>query len=694
MTSDLPFTRRLAGSRRRPACLLSAALLAALWTAAPAARGAGSAPPTFHSIGPAGGSVTDLAAGSDGIVYAGAEHGALFRRPSPPARWQSIARDAVRFGVGAVSVDPFDPAVLYAGAGNRLYRSADRGDTWTELPLELPPQRSIRALAADPLTRDRIYVGTLESLHASDDAGQTWVSRPGSVDTHLLADPSVPDRAFSLAVSGLLRTENGGDSWEEVATTGGPVLRALAFLPATAEEPEALYIAWRENGAHVLFRSLNGGADWDRVSGLPVQPEVLAADPFDPEHLLLGSAGGEVWTSDDRGLTWTRSQGLAADGRSVIDLAADPTRPGVVYAGRSRDGGTHLSTDGGATWRWSEAGFRASDTTLAGFDPETARFYADVAGHGPHVRAVGSPDTGADGWRPLAGPFAPRYAHLLGVHPHRPRELFTAVWEPGAPAFYRSRNRGRSWEPIPTGGDYPGGGPEKLWFHPTLPDRLYVWEQVDGEGLYRSDDGGETFLFLMERGRHLAIAPDRPDLLYSAGTTSDSPTDPSYAYGERSFDGGLTWEPFPSIPAGETGGPVWTHPLTGDVFLRVDRTLYRSRDRAATWQALPEVRTGGPVTLAFHPTDPKTLLVGTAPGLYRSTDGGAAWSFFDHGLTSPLFLSLDIFPALPYTVYAGTEGGGVQRIDLPPPSGKGPDICPDGPARHLCYRNLPFPGRP
>ena len=64
--------------------------------------------------------------------------------------------------------------------------------------------------------------------------------------------------------------------------------------------------------------------------------------------------------------------------------------------------------------------------------------------------------------------------------------------------------------------------------------------------------------------------------------------------------------------------------------------------------------------LAIDPATPGTLYAGTTGGgVFKSTNGGAAWSELNNGLTNTAVQALAIDPATPGTLYAGTGGGGV-----------------------------------
>ena len=68
------------------------------------------------------------------------------------------------------------------------------------------------------------------------------------------------------------------------------------------------------------------------------------------------------------------------------------------------------------------------------------------------------------------------------------------------------------------------------------------------------------------------------------------------------------------------------------------------------------------LALAIDPAAPSTIYAGTWGGVFKSTNGGAAWSAVNTGLTNTDVYALAIDPVTPSMLYAGTWGGGVFAI--------------------------------
>src|SRR5262249_22556012 len=143
-------------------------------------------------------------------------------------------------------------------------------------------------------------------------------------------------------------------------------------------EPESIYaiIHTVRTGATMIYKSTNAGRTWQPTAhGLPPSccwdsEDALAIDPADPPTLYT-AVGGTVLATTNGGATWRlTANGLPA--KAVTSLAADPRRPGTLYAGvrvpqrfsaksgplRKPIGGVYKTTDGGQTWIevWSGSG--------------------------------------------------------------------------------------------------------------------------------------------------------------------------------------------------------------------------------------------------------------------------------------------------------------------------------------------------
>ena len=233
----------------------------------------------------------------------------------------------------SVAVSAADGAVYAGTEPSALYRSDDGGETWRELAglLELPsrptwsfPPRPwtshVRWIAPSPHDADLLLAGIeLGGLMRSTDGGKTWQDqRPGSQpDVHSLAwHPRVAGRAYEAGGGGAAFSEDGGGTWQPADE--GRDRHYTWSVAVDPDDPELWYVsastgpfaAHRRGSdpqARIYRRAHEGG--WVPLAGglpdpLPSMPYALVA----PEggRLFAGLATGELWETADRGDTWSQ----------------------------------------------------------------------------------------------------------------------------------------------------------------------------------------------------------------------------------------------------------------------------------------------------------------------------------------------------------------------------------------------------
>ena len=283
--------------------------------------------------------------------------------------------------------------------------------------------------------------------------------------------------------------------------------------------------------------------------------------------LLVGTAKGLFRVTNGAGGGTWHIDGPHLDGYSVLHTLEAPD--GRLYAATSHKvWGAHIyvSDDAGASWTslatapehpaasgrgptraiWYLA--LAGDRLLAGIDP-AGLFQSDDAGTSwqPVVGLNEHPTRST--WEPSKGCFA---VHSIYVDPRQPRNIVAAV---SAGGVYRSDDGGETWMPANAGvraenlpERYPetGHNVHRVVMHPRTPGRLY---RQCYNGTYRSDDGGRSWTEITDGlpsdfGYGIVTDPNDPDTVFQVPESSShlrAPVDGKLRV-YRSRDGGQTWQ--------------------------------------------------------------------------------------------------------------------------------------------------------
>jgi hypothetical protein len=231
--------------------------------------------------------------------------------------------------VFSVAISPADGA-LYAGTEpSRLFRLPAGGTSWEALDslLELPSQPTwsfpprpwtshVRWIAPSPHDAGLLLVGIeLGGLMRSEDGGETWEDhRPGAQrDVHSLAwHPSAPGHAYEAGGGGAAWSNDGGRTW--TPADEGRDRHYTWAVAADSGDPETWYVSastgpfaahGRGDPQARLYR-WRGEGPWQPIAG--GLPEPLDAMPYalvaTGGRLFAGLADGRIYETRDAGDSW------------------------------------------------------------------------------------------------------------------------------------------------------------------------------------------------------------------------------------------------------------------------------------------------------------------------------------------------------------------------------------------------------
>ena len=239
-----------------------------------------------------------------------------------------------------------DPDTVYAGVEDAaLFRSTDGGKTWNELAglrnHESGPKwqpgaggMGLHTILLDPVHPGRIFIAiSAAGVFRSDDEGKTWRPTNRGLRSQYIPDPdaevghcvhriamhpSRPDVLFMQKHWDVMRSDNAGESWQEVS---GNLPTEFGFpIAVHAHQPETVYVVpitsdsehFPPEGKLRVYRSRSGGNEWEEMTrGLPqrdcyvnVLRGAMSIDRLEPCGVYIGTTGGQVYCSADDGDSW------------------------------------------------------------------------------------------------------------------------------------------------------------------------------------------------------------------------------------------------------------------------------------------------------------------------------------------------------------------------------------------------------
>src|ERR1022692_2408898 len=299
-----------------------------------------------------------------------------------PARNIGSAEMSGRIAAVTAVNDSGRLTVFAASASGGVWKSINGGTTFKSV-FDLPDVQSIGAVSIDPSNPKIVWVGTGESwlrnsvsvgdgVYKSSDGGQTWrkvlAGANGSTGCGMLSMAAQDPKTIYASMwdfrrqawtfrsggpgSGLFKSTDGGEHWTELTAANAKGLPekpygriALAVAPS---KPQVVY-ATIESKSSALYRSADGGQNWTRLDASQYQVwrpfyfANLIVDPKDENKVF--KVDGPLLLSVNGGRSFSQVANAHGD---FHDVWIDPGNSNVMFTGD--DGGLWRSQDGGTRW--------------------------------------------------------------------------------------------------------------------------------------------------------------------------------------------------------------------------------------------------------------------------------------------------------------------------------------------------------
>lgn len=542
-----------------------------------------------------------------------------------------------------------------------------------------------------------------------------YVVNGGGGQTALAVNPLSPNIVYATVDhGGIVKSTNYGDTWQTINNNIGSTV--LADVKLDPLNPDILYVTASYDPRHgqgELYRSKDGGAHWEFMTSafgaqkwpscreIVIIPQDADGDRIS-DVIYVGAwavkedgGRGGIWKSSDEGATWQQIGLVDGDSNflkraNVWVLRNDPSNPDVFYAGMyvhggsDTPGGLFKSTDGGLSWTEITNDIPVPDISDIAISPDGRTIYAATnTFYSPRPGAgIYKSTNGGDTWMPVNHGLEKTSLkfEVLLMDKDDPNVLYTGPLLGDARGIYKTTDGGGHW--YRTAFDHSGWWAERFdntWAIAEGADsRLYV---ATWQGIYRSDDQGETWLARSQglgnvRVYNIAVDPKSPSTVY-LGLADIGPW--------KSTDGGHTWsrikdgyyEPYGKHSGGAAAFAISpSNPeviysavagSSGSTLMGVNKTINGGRTWVAVNNGLPGPDPAWTATdVVVHSLTPDIACVGIETdigtgGVFKTTNGGASWVELNNVTPEgdlPRVESLAISASDPNVVLVGTRTPG------------------------------------
>lgn len=562
---------------------------------------------SWRAIGPAnmGGRVTDIDGipGNPSTFYVSGADGGIHKTIDGGVSFDPIFENQRAYSIGALTLAPSDPNVLWVGTGEGdprnsvgygwgVYRSDDAGATWKHLGLKKTER--IKRIVVDPNDPDVACVCAL---------GKEWGPNPER---------------------GVFKTTDGGKSWDKILYVDEDT--GCADLAMENENPRIMYAGmwtfrrkpWRfdDGGKNTaIYKTTDGGATWKKImKGLPktdmARPGIHIAQS-DPNIVYLMTefeGGGTAFRSEDKGENWE----LVNDDPNInfrpfyySDVRVDPKRPNILF---SISGRLSRSKDNGQTWERIATTVHGDHQALW-IDPENSEYILNGS-DGGFQRSF----DGGDHWEIINNIELSQF-YQIQVDNLKPYNIYgglqdNGTWVGPSNSLYEAGILKRHWKGLAYGDGY---------YAEPIPGNEHL--------VYTNLQGGVPFLVDSRYGNVQTIHP-YPKIVGSAG---DAIEKHKYRF---------NWD-----------APIHISPHDPETVYIGGNVIFKSQDRGNSWEVIsPDLTTnekskqrtsGGTIyqdntAAEFHctvlyiaesPVQKGVIWAGTDDGnVQLSLDGGKNWN--------------------------------------------------------------------
>ncbi|MBC8124829.1 MAG: hypothetical protein H7X70_03765 [Candidatus Kapabacteria bacterium] len=250
----------------------------------------------------------------------------------------------------AITFDPLDPTVVYAGNDGGVMRSADGGVSWLPINAGLSVTQ-FYAFDVDRTSRNRMFGGTQDNGTIGTNGAVDWDTLYGGDGMTTLIDPSNSNILYGSGPEGELFKLNLSTMSRSSLTTGIDLAEECEWVAPVVIDPLQPSVLF--TGRERIYRSEDGGNNWEPISPrFSNTVSAIAISPIDDEVIWAGGSWGDVVLSTNYGNTWSSVFKRPLSQLFVSDIVCARRNRNVAWITYSSYGTPQVwkTTDLGTSW--------------------------------------------------------------------------------------------------------------------------------------------------------------------------------------------------------------------------------------------------------------------------------------------------------------------------------------------------------
>ena len=273
---------------------------------------------------------------------------------------QGKGLDVNRVRAFAIKQDGDSPNTMFLGTNIGIFRSTDRGNSWTQLaaakaPVKPAVKPAVRKPAAKPVAKPaaRKVVKKTAAVVATRPPVAPMAPTAKlipAINEKVTVIETIPGGGiFAGTDQGLYRSLDVTKGWEKLSFGEG-VNSSVYAIHVSSARPDSVWVGTATSGVLV---SRDKGLTWNKAGGavdnIPVSS--ITSDPKRPDYIYVGTTQ-TFYLSRDNGKTWTRRGGnLSLGNFTSILINPANTDEILISSAIDSDGGIFISTDAGNRWK-------------------------------------------------------------------------------------------------------------------------------------------------------------------------------------------------------------------------------------------------------------------------------------------------------------------------------------------------------